>query len=93
MIIEHTTFRLAAGSSEADFLAADRAAQEAAMLQRGFVRRTTARGADGRWLVETFWYSVPDAVAAAADVGLAADRFAASVDPGSVEVVRWETLD
>ena len=53
MIIEHRTFRLAAGSDEAAFLAADRRVQtEVVPFQHGFIRRTTARNDDGRWLVE-----------------------------------------
>lgn len=94
MIIEHRMFRLAAGTDEAAFLAADRRVQEeVAPFQHGFIRRTTARGVDGRWLVETLWSSDIDAAAAAEGDGPAADSLRVCVDPDSVEVVRWTTLD
>lgn len=94
MIIEHRTFRLAAGADEGQLLEADRRVQtEVAPFQHGFIRRTTARGADGRWLVETLWFGDVDAVAAAEDGGPAVEAFRVCVDPASVEVVRWTTLD
>lgn len=94
MIIEHRTFRLAPGTDEGAFLAADRGVQqEVAPFQSGFVRRTTARGGDGRWLVETLWYDDVSAMAAEGADGTAVDAFRACVDPASVEVVRWTTLD
>lgn len=94
MIIEHRTFRLAAGAGEGQLLEADRRIQtEVAPFQHGFIRRTTARGADGRWLVETLWSSDVDAVAAAEPDGPAVEAFRVCVDPASVEVVRWTTLD
>ena len=94
MIIEHRTFRLAAGADEAQLLEADRRIQaEVAPFEHGFIRRTTARGADGRWLVETLWSSDVDAIAAAEEDGPAVDAFRVCVDPASVEVVRWTTLD
>jgi len=94
VIIEHRTFRLAAGTDEAQLLAADRRVQtEVAHLQRGFIRRTTARGDDGRWLVETLWDSDVDAMAAAEATGPAIDALQVCIDPASVEIVRWSTLD
>lgn len=94
MIIEHRTFRLATGSDEAAFLAADRGIQtEVAPFQHGFIRRTTARGADGRWLVEVLWSSDVDAIAGAEVDGPAVEALRVCVDPASVEVVRWTTLD
>ena len=94
MIIEHRTFRLAAGTAEEAFRAADRRVQtEVAPFQHGFIRRTTARGADGRWLVETLWYADVDAVAAGEADGPAVDSFRVCVDPVSVEISRWTTLD
>jgi hypothetical protein len=94
MIIEHRTFRLAVGAVESVFLEADRRVQtEVAPFQHGFIRRTTARGDDGRWLVETLWYSDVDAIAAAEADGPAVESLRVCVDPASVEVVRWTTLD
>lgn len=94
MIIEHRTFRLAAGTDEAQMLAADRRVQsEVAHFQRGFIRRTTARGGDGRWLVETLWDNDVDAIAAATATGPAVEALQVCIDPASVEIVRWTTLD
>lgn len=93
MIIEHRTFRLAAGTAEADFLAADRRVQqEAAPFRDGFVRRTTARGDDGRWLVETLWYDEASADAAAASPSPVEDAFDALVDLASQRIERWTDL-
>jgi hypothetical protein len=54
----------------------------------GFVRRTTARGENGEWLVVTLWSS-----AAEADAAPAATDFMALVDPASVSLQRYATLD
>jgi hypothetical protein len=94
VIVEVTTFKLASGVSEESFLAADGRAQTGFFyLQRGIVRRTTARGADGTWSVVTFWGSEDDALAAEAALrtDAAASGFASSII--DVEVRRFETLD
>jgi hypothetical protein len=70
VLIEVRTFRLAAGVDEPTFLAADAEAQARAHLARGIVRRTTARGGDGRWLVLSFWYDA-ECADGAGDDGLA----------------------
>ncbi len=94
MIIEHRVFRLAEGVETEQFLEADRRLQEeVAVFRPGFVRRTTARASDGRWLVETLWDSEADADAAAALDDDVSARFAELMDPGSVVVERFETLD
>ena len=87
MLVETTTFRLAEGADEAAFLAADVARQAELSPRPGFVRRTTARGDGGAWLVLTLWWSaeVADAAPAAVPEGL--------VDPGSVRRERFETLE
>ena len=87
MLVETTTFRLADGVDEAAFLAADEALQAELSPQRGFVRRTTARGEAGAWLVLAMWWSaeVADAAPAAVPPDL--------VDPGTVRRERFETLD
>lgn len=94
MIIEHRTFRLAEGVDEGAFLEADRRVQqEVAVFQEGFVRRTTARGGDGAWLVETLWWDEACAEAAEherTDAGRALDT---CVDLGTQQVVRWATLE
>lgn len=93
MIIEHLVFRASDGVTDEQVLAADRAVQqEFAPFQRGFVRRTTARdGAD--WLVETFWYDVECATAAADASHGAPAALRACMDPSTVTVRRFETLE
>lgn len=94
MIIEHRTFRLAAGANEGALLDADRRVQaELAPFQHGFIRRTTARHADGRWLVETLWYDEVCAAAAAEEARPAAEAIAALIEPGTERIDRWTTLD
>lgn len=67
MLIDIRTFELAEGVSEEAFRKADADAQAAAHLAPGIVRRTTARAADGRWLVLTFWYDAEHADAHTTD--------------------------
>lgn len=86
MLLETTTFRLAAGVDEVAFLAADEALQEELSPWPGFVRRTTARGDAGEWLVLSMWGTVADADAAPQPVP------ADLVDPASVRTARWSTL-
>ena len=77
------TFRLAPGVSDDAFLAADRSAYFAgASAAVPFLRRTTARGEDGSWLVVTLWDGE------AADLGQALDGLVEGL-----EVRRWHTLD
>ena len=87
MLLETTTFRLAEGVDEAAFLAADEALQAEMGPHRGFVRRTTARGEAGEWLVLAMWWSaeVADAAPPAVPLDL--------VDPASVHRARFVTLD
>jgi hypothetical protein len=61
-VIEIMRFRLPPGADEAAFLAADRRVQEEfAYHQPGLLRRTTARGQDGGWIVIDLWRSAADA--------------------------------
>ena len=86
-LIEHRTFRLVDGADSAAFVAADARFQtEVAYLQPGIIRRTTARAADGEWLVETIWYSAEHADACPPPP----DEL---VDAATVRVRRYETLD
>jgi hypothetical protein len=87
MLLETTTFRLGDGVDDADFLAADEALQAELSPRPGFVRRTTARGEAGEWLVLAMWWSAAAADAAPATVP------EELVDPGSVRRGRFETLD
>lgn len=84
MIIEVRTFRLA-GDEDA-FVAADKLEQhDLCVRSRGLIRRTTARGADGEWLVLTFWDSREVIEEPGSDL-------AALVDESSVEVRLYEDI-
>ena len=94
--IEVVTFRLVPGTDEDAFLCADQDFQTACLyLQRGLLRRTTARGAGDEWLVVTTWGSTRDADAAAVVCrdDPVAGRWAALVDPPSLTTRRYDTLD
>ncbi len=94
MIIEHHTFRLGAGTDEATFLDLDRRVQrEFVPFRAGFIRRTTARAADGSWLVETLWGTPDDAEAAARADDDVLRAFLASIAPVTADVRHYETLD
>lgn len=89
-------FRLAQGCDEAKFIAADRRLQqEFAYQQPGLLRRTTARGADGDWVVIDLWRSAADADACAArwDGDPVVAAFMALVDASSVTSERFQQLD
>ena len=84
MIIEVRTFRLV--GVEAAFAEADKSEQhDLCVRNRGLIRRTTARGADGEWLVLTLW----DSQDAIEEPG---SELAALVDPASVDVRFYEDL-
>jgi hypothetical protein len=87
VLVELTTFRLAPGVDEATFLAADAELKEELNPQPGFLRRTTARGGDGGWLVLVLWASAAHADDAPAPVP------GALVDAGSLRRERYTTLD
>lgn len=91
-VVETQTFRLREGVSEEDFLAADKALQEGfAYLQEGILRRTTARGIDGDWIVVTLWYSIDNARAYADTLHPLKYGFLDLIE--HVEIRRYETLD
>jgi len=95
-VIEVATFRLAPGVDEDQFRHADQRAQtEFVYSRRGALRRTTARGSDGQWLVVTLWGSDHDAEASEAAAGddAAMVRWETLVDPSSVTTSRFETLE
>jgi len=95
-VIEIMRFRLSAGVDEGAFLAADRALQEDfAYQQPGLLRRTTARGDDGAWIVIDLWRTEEDADACTArwDGDPVVRRFMALVDGPSVASERYRPLD
>jgi hypothetical protein len=95
-VVEITVFRLAEGVADDEFLSLDAAAQtEFAHLQPGIIRRTTARGDDGRWVVVTLWGSAEaaDAAAAAAPSHPAGAAFLAAIDPPAWAGDRFTTID
>ena len=84
MIVEVRTFRLA--GDEAAFTEADKREQhDLCVRNRGLIRRTTARGADGEWLVLALW----DSKEAIEEPG---SELVALVDPASVSVRLYEDL-
>jgi heme-degrading monooxygenase HmoA len=96
MLIETVTFRLAADTDESAFLNADKRVQtEFLPNQRGFLRRTTARGHDGEWLVVVLWDSKNDADAcmSRSDGNPATTAFNALVDGSTLRTNQYETLD
>jgi hypothetical protein len=95
-VIEIMRFRLAPGGDEAELTAADRRLQqEFAYQQPGLLRRTTARGTDGGWIVIDLWRSASDADACAVrwDSDPAVAAFMALVDGSSVTIERFWPLD
>lgn len=95
-VIETTVFKLAPGADELAFLHADRRVQTELMpLQKGFLRRTTARGTQGEWLVMVLWYTDTDAEAAASHSRghPAMAELMELVEPGTVLTKRYATLD
>ncbi|MGH9030389.1 MAG: hypothetical protein ACRDV4_12345, partial [Acidimicrobiales bacterium] len=86
-MIEIMRFRLASGVRESDFLQGDREVQESfAYRQPGLLRRTTARGAEGTWVVIDLWRSIADCDACALrwEEDPVPRRFMTLVDHGSV---------
>jgi hypothetical protein len=95
-VIEVVTFRLVAHVDQDAFLVVDKRAQtEFLYRQPGLLRRTTARGTDGGWLMVTLWASGRDADAAAvaARDDPAASLLTSSMDPSSVTNTRYDTLE
>jgi hypothetical protein len=95
-VIEIVRFRLAPGGDEAALLAADRRVQEEfAYQQPGLLRRTTARGEDGSWIVILLWRSSADADAADArgERDELAQASLALMDSSSISVERYQELD
>ena len=89
-------FRLAPERGEAEFLAADRSLQEDfAYQQPGLLRRTTARGENGGWIVIDLWSSAAEADACAGrwETDPVAQAFMALLDRPSVTVERYMPLD
>jgi hypothetical protein len=94
-VIEILRFRLAAGTDEATFLAADRQVQqEFAYQQPGLLRRTTARSEDGGWIVIDLWRSAADADACDFrwERDPVAQAFMDLLDRSSVAVERYQEL-
>ena len=94
--MELTTFRLRDGVDEAEFLAADAAVQAFCHLQPGLLRRTTARNTEtGEWLVAMLWgsWELADAAATAGRADADVQTFEAMIDPASVQVRRFDSIN
>lgn len=95
-VLEITRFRLTSPADPEAFLAADRRLQtEFAYAQPGLLRRTTAQGADGWWIVVDLWRSADDADACAGrwDSDPVVAAFRARIDASTVVNERFTTLD
>lgn len=95
VVIEILAFRLAPGTDEDAFVAADSRVQtEFAYRQPGLLRRTTARADDGGWVVIDLWRSWADAEACEAVWGNddVTAGFMTLVDPDTVTARRYRTL-
>jgi hypothetical protein len=95
VVVDVTTFRLAAGADEGEFLAVDRRWQTELVPNRdGFVRRTTARRS-GAWVVITLWATEAHAVSFETDTTGHEVRkaFEATVAAESLRTARFDTLD
>ena len=95
-MIEIMRFHLAEGVDRTEFLASDRRVQtEFAYHQPGLQRRTTASADDGEWIVVDLWRSAADAdrCALAWEEDPVTTVFMTFVDPASVSVARYESLD
>ena len=96
MIIELLVFQLTHGADEAAFIDADKRVQtDFAYQQPGMLRRTTAKGDDGTWLVIDLWRSAEDADRCEEKWGddPVTDEFRRFMDPNSVRTKRFGTLD
>jgi hypothetical protein len=94
-VIEIMRFRLPPDGDEAAFLAADRRVQEEFLYQQpGLLRRTTARGENGGWIVICVWRTSADADAseARAERDELPRSFWAMLDSSSVSVERYQEL-
>jgi len=95
-MIEITRFRLAADADEGRFREIDRQVQtDVAYRDAGLLRRTTARGTDGEWVVVETWNAAADADAAAPHRTHhpICTEFLAMVDRGTLRTDRYHTLD
>jgi hypothetical protein len=95
-VVETVRFRLVPGADAEAFLEADRRVQvEVVPTRAGFLRRTTARGEGGEWLVVSLWQSIADADAALEETEdhPAMREFLSLVEAPSFERRCYETLD
>ena len=95
MLIVTAVFSLVDGVSEEDFLAADARFQEEFAYQlKGHLRRTTARGENGTWLVMSMFDSAESFAAAGnATVGLdAVENMHRYIDFSTHRVETFTTL-
>jgi hypothetical protein len=95
-VIEIVRFKLAPGVDDADFLAADKRLQsEFAYQQPGLLRRTTAFGAEGEWVLIDLWRTWADADRCDAVWGQdeVSEHFQSLVDRSTMQVHRYNELD
>lgn len=91
-VIEIVTFKLATGTSAADFRPLDRAVEvHHVAKQPGFISRESAAGDNGEWLVVVHWKSVKDAQASMDSFAgaPAAQPFMARLDAATMTMRRY----
>ena len=96
MLIEINTFRLAEGTEEQAFLAADEKVRTGFLYhQPGLLRATTAKGDDGEWVVILVWWSEEAAEAGAAKVGddPAYRELGGMLDQSTLQQRKYTTFD
>ncbi len=92
VIIEIAKFKLAAGTTPADFKPLDRAVEiQHVRKQPGFISRESAAGDNGEWLVIVHWMSVKDAEASMASFATApaAQGFMSKMDASTMTMQRF----
>jgi len=91
-IVEIATFRLNAGVTDSQFLAANqRVESEYVARLPGFISRETARGDNGEWVVIIHWESISAAEASMASFASAPGTkdFMAVMDGSSLSMKRY----
>ena len=93
-VIDTLTFGLAPGVEDNVFLEVDRRMQTEVIYQQpGLLRRTTARGDDGSWLVVTLWESMSAFEASAGEANAIKLGYLGLLDPASVVAAYFTTID
>ncbi|SLN34476.1 hypothetical protein TRL7639_01573 [Falsiruegeria litorea R37] len=97
-VAEIVTFTLAAGISDAEFVALSQASEAFVRATPGFLHRQLSKGMDGRWTDYVIWQDMETAqrVAASFPSQDFAPALMAAIAPGSAEMrheeVHWQMM-